>query len=234
VTAAVAVAAFATAAAMGDDRAPMTRADRGAVLAWRSWLAHMRAAIAEVRASGRLAWIIGYSAVVFVLLRATVYLYQPLLDRAHFDYAQIGLVYAGVYLAASAVAHRGHALRERSATSRSCGRCSAASAVVRLDGRAARRLGPGLARRAGGGQRPLLAAGEAAAQPRDHRLGRRATILSVESIVRRGAMGVFSPIAGLYGADSAMQLCGVIGFVGMAVLAAVALRRVTWRGAPTP
>jgi MFS family permease len=113
VTAAVAVAAFATAAAMGDDRAPMTRADRGAVLAWRSWLAHMRAAIAEVRASGRLAWIIGYSAVVFVLLRATVYLYQPLLDRAHFDYAQIGLVYAGVYLAASAVATRGHALRER-------------------------------------------------------------------------------------------------------------------------
>jgi hypothetical protein len=63
---------------------------------------------------------------------------------------------------------------------------------------------------------------------------RRATILSVESIVRRGAMGVFSPIAGLYGADSAMLLCGAIGFVGMAVLAAVAVRRVTWRGAPTP
>jgi len=45
---------------------------------------------------------------------------------------------------------------------------------------------------------------------------------------------VFSPIAGLYGAHSAMQLCGLIGLGGMAVLAAVTLRRVTWRGAPTP
>ena len=63
---------------------------------------------------------------------------------------------------------------------------------------------------------------------------RRATILSVESIVRRGAMGVFAPIAGLYGATSAMQLCGVIGLIGMAILAAIALRRVTVGGTQTP
>lgn len=235
VTAAVAVAAFATAAAMGDDRAPMTRADRGAVLAWRSWLAHMRAAIAEVRASGRLAWIIGYSAVVFVLLRATVYLYQPLLDRAHFDYAQIGLVYAGVYLAASAVATRGHALRERIGDEPLLWALLgglAGSFVLMAELR-------------GGWVLALLAVQAVAnglysplVKPLLNReitdSARRATILSVESIVRRGAMGVFSPIAGLYGADSAMLLCGAIGFVGMAVLAAVAVRRVTWRGAPTP
>jgi hypothetical protein len=48
---------------------------------------------------------------------------------------------------------------------------------------------------------------------------RRATMLSMESIARRVAMGVFSPIAGYYGASSAMYLCGGIGFVGILLLA---------------
>ncbi len=44
-------------------------------------------------------------------------------------------------------------------------------------------------------------------------------MLSMESIARRIAMGVFSPVAGYYGASSAMYLCGGIGFVGIVLLA---------------
>src|SRR6185503_6655620 len=39
----------------------------------------------------------------------------------------------------------------------------------------------------------------------------RATVLSVESIVRRSAMGVFAPIAGFYGAASTMYVYTAIG-----------------------
>jgi hypothetical protein len=55
---------------------------------------------------------------------------------------------------------------------------------------------------------------------------RRATILSIESIARRTAKGLFSPVAGYMGATSAMYLCGGIGFVGFVVLAVVAAKMV--------
>ena len=97
-TAVVALAAFATAATMTDDRPRAPRPERAIALAWRSWLRHMRTALVEVATSGRLAWIIGYSAVAFVLLRATIYLYQPLLGAHHFTYLEIGLIYAAVSL----------------------------------------------------------------------------------------------------------------------------------------
>ena len=195
----------------------------------------MRRAVGDVRANGRLAWIIGYSAVVFVLLRATVYLYQPLLNRADFDYAEIGLVYAAVYLTASAVAARGHTLRQRIGDE--------LLLWVLLGGLA---LSFVLMAELRGGWVLALLAVQAIANGLYSPLvkpllnseitdsTRRATVLSVESIVRRGAMGVFSPIAGLYGAERAMQLCGVIGLVGFAVLAAIALRRFSWRGATAP
>ncbi|MBK9030384.1 MAG: MFS transporter [Myxococcales bacterium] len=234
VTAGVALAAFATAATMRDDRVAVSRSDRAAMLQWRTWVGHMRSALGEVAGNGRLAWIIGYSAVVFVLLRATVYLYQPLLNGHDFSYAEIGLVYAAVYLTASAVAHRVHALRRRLGDdvllwSLLGGLAVSFVLMAELRGNwvllllAVQAVANGL-------YSPLI-------KPLLNReitdSGRRATILSVESIVRRGAMGVFAPIAGLYGATSAMQLCGVIGLAGLAILAAVALRRVTV-GAPTP
>jgi MFS family permease len=235
VTAGVALAAFATAATMNDDRPPPVNRDRAAALAWRTWLGHMRGAIADVMNNGRLAWIIGYSAVVFVLLRATVYLYQPLLNSHHFSYVEIGLIYAAVYLAASAVAHRGHALRQRFGDELLLwtmlgGLALSFVLLAELRGTWVLLL-LAVQAMANGLYSPLV-------KPLLNReitdSTRRATVLSVESIVRRGAMGVFSPIAGLYGAASAMQLCGVIGLAGFAVLAAIALRRVAWRGAPTP
>ena len=237
VTALVALAAFATAATMADDRPVGARVerDRSAGRAWRSWSAHMRQALADVASSGRLAWMIGYSAVVFVLLRATEYLYQPLLKSHHLSYVEIGLVFAAVYLVAAFVAHRGWALRQRLGDEPLlwCMLGGLALSFVLL----AEVRGPwvlmllGVQAIANGLYSPLV-------KPLINReipdSGRRATVLSIESIVRRAAMGVFAPIAGLYGAHSAMQLCGVVGLGGMAVLAAVTLRRVTWRGAPTP
>jgi hypothetical protein len=53
---------------------------------------------------------------------------------------------------------------------------------------------------------------------------RRATILSIESIARRAATGLFWPVAGLVGASSAMYLCGAIGFVGFVALSMFATR----------
>lgn len=225
VTAAVALGAFATAATMNDDRPRVLRPPRAA-LAWRAWVGHMRTALAEVAGNGRLAWIVGYSAVVFVLLRATIYLYQPLLKTHDFTYAEIGLIYAAVYLTAAAVAHHGHALRQRLGDEVLLwlllgGLALSFALLAELRGVWVLSL-LGVQAMAQGMYSPLV-------KPLLNRevvdSGHRATILSVESIVRRSAMGVFSPIAGLYGAQSAMHLCGAIGIVGFALLAVIALRR---------
>ena len=48
---------------------------------------------------------------------------------------------------------------------------------------------------------------------------RRAAVLSVDSMVRRAAMGVFAPLAGLYGQADVMMLCAGVGIAGMVVLA---------------
>lgn len=234
-TALVALAAFAVAATMADDRRCAPPRERAPGLAWRAWLAHMREALGDVAASGRLAWMVGYSAVVFVLLRATEYLYQPLLKHQHLSYLEIGLVFAAVYAVGAVVAHRGYALRRRFGDEPLLWGMLGGLALsfVLL----ANVAGPwvlvllGVQGVANGLYSPLV-------KPLLNReipsSDRRATVLSVESIVRRGAMGVFSPIAGLYGAHSAMELCGAIGLGGLALLALVTLRRVTWRSAPTP
>jgi hypothetical protein len=63
----------------------------------------------------------------------------------------------------------------------------------------------------------------------------RATVLSVESIVRRTATGILSPLAGFFGEKSALTVCGVIGIGGLILLAAIAVRGRSvsaWRGAP--
>ena len=233
VTAAVALAAFATALALGDDRprlAPATSLGAD----WRAWYRHMRGALGDVARNGRLGWIIGYSAVVFVLLRATVYLYQPFLERRDFAYYEVGLVFAAVYLTASFVAGRGHALRQRFGDEPLLWALIAGLALsfVLLE----ELRGPfvllllAVQAVANGLYSPLV-------KPLLNReitsSGRRATVLSIESIVRRGAMGVFAPIAGIYGASSAMLLCGAIGVVGLLVLAGFALRASAPRGAPT-
>ncbi len=235
VTAGVALAAFATALALRDDRPRLAPTPRSSLTAeWRAWTQHMGAALGDVVRNGRLAWMIGYSAVVFVLLRATVYLYQPFLNTRGFSYYQVGLIFAAVYLTASFVAHRGHALRQRLGDETLLWSLLGGLAISFILLEELR--GPfvlvllAVQAVANGLYSPLV-------KPLLNReiidSGRRATILSVESIVRRGAMGVFAPIAGNYGASSAMTLYGVIGLGGFALLAAFALRASALRGAPT-
>jgi hypothetical protein len=182
-------------------------------------------------------WIIGYSTVVFVMLCATKYLYQPYLNAQSFSYAEIGLIFAGVYLTASFVAHRGHALRQRFGDEPLLWILLgglAVSFVLLAELRGVRGeivlLLLGVQAVANGLYSPLV-------KPLLNReitdSSRRATVLSIESIFRRGAMGIFAPIAGFYGATSAMTLCGVIGLAGLVILAALALRGGAWRGAPT-
>ena len=48
---------------------------------------------------------------------------------------------------------------------------------------------------------------------------RRAAVLSIESMARRFATGIFSPLVGLYGQADVMLLCGAVGIGGFVVLA---------------
>jgi MFS family permease len=223
-TAAVAAAAFVVAALLGDDRqrqrAQASSAPAASVL--RSWWRDVGAALGQVRSNRRLAWLVGYSAVVFTLLRATIYVYQPYLDQRGFRTAEIGLLFAAMYIAASAVAYRTHALRQRYGDELLLWGVLAVLAVsflllARVD------TGPWLA---------VLLAVQAIAsgifspltKPLLHReiadSSRRAAVLSVESMARRVALGIFAPLAGLYGQTRIMALCGAIGLIGLVLLVA--------------
>jgi MFS family permease len=236
VTAGVAAAAVGVAAMLRDDRprlvAPSARPPALRVL--RDWAGHMRLSVRDVWANPRLAWIVFYSAIVFVLLRATVYLYQPYLKARGFDPAETGIVFAGVYVAASLVAHRSYGLRRRfgdvalvwcllGTLALSFGLLEPARGPWVLVPLGVQALAMGL-------YSPLV-------KPLLNRdipdSSRRATVLSVESIARRGAMGVFSPLAGLCGERSAPLLCGAIGLVAFVLLIALQPRDAAPAQAPT-
>src|SRR5262249_49553771 len=106
VTAGVASVAFFVALFMREDGAP-----RQPAMAPREYVAHMRESIRLVAGRGALRWAIAYSAVAFVVLRATEYAYQPYLKASGFSIAETGMVYAAVYLVAAGVAHHFGALR---------------------------------------------------------------------------------------------------------------------------
>ena len=186
----------------------------------RSYAQHMREALRDLVRSKRLLWAIAYSAVVFVLLRATIYLYQPYLNDRGFGIAETGFVFAGVYLVATFVAHHTNMLRRWLGEKMLVWGLLAALAVSfvllnQISGQWALGL-LAVQAIANGLYSPLV-------KPLLNReiadSARRATMLSMESIARRIAMGVFSPVAGYYGASSAMYLCGGIGFVGIVLLA---------------
>ena len=221
VTAGVAAIAAVVACLLHDDSppAPLHRAPAGQVL--RSWGAQMRAALGEVRANARLAWLVGYSAVVFVLLRATIYLYQPYLKERGLGLVAIGLLFAGVYAVAALVAYRTYLLRRRFGDDLLLWLLLGvlAGSFVGLAGVG---NGPwmlvllGVQAVAAGLYSPLTKP-LINVEITDSR--RRAAILSVESMVRRAAMGVFAPLAGLYGQSNVMLLCGAVGILGLVLLA---------------
>jgi MFS family permease len=181
----------------------------------------MRRALDDVRRSGRLIWVILYSALVFVLIKVTNYLYQPYLDARGYGLADTGLIFAAVYLLATFVAYRGRAIRdaigEAPLTYLVLG--SLAASFLVLSGLTGPWLLGALAIQAiaKGLYSPLV-------KPMLNReiraSSRRATVLSVESIARRAAMAGFSLLAGLFAAESSILLCGVVGVAGLVLLAA--------------
>ena len=225
VTAGVASIAAVVACLLDDDRPRIQR--ESARIALRSWRTQMGDAIRTVAKNGRLAWLIGYSAVVFMLLRATIYVYQPYLEERGLGPTTIGLLFAGVYVVAATVAYRTHLLRRRFGDELLLWGLLAALAVSFL----------GLAGVANGPWMLSLLAVQAVANGiyspltkpllnlEIHDSSRRAAVLSVESMARRVATGVFSPLVGLYGQTDVMLLCGVVGLCGLLLLAVAHTRR---------
>jgi MFS family permease len=235
-TAVVAGGALVVAALLEDDRPrlapPTARPAARAVL--RSWAAQVGGALGEVARNRRLAWMVGYSAVVFALLRATIYVYQPYLGARGLGPAAIGLLFAGAYVVATAVALRTQALRRRFG--------DAALLWALLGGLAVSFVGL-----AGAGSGPWMlalilvqAVANGLYSPLTKPLlnreivdsSQRAAVLSVESMARRAAMTVFSPMVGAYGEGQVMLVCGLCGLGGLALLAAASSRR--GRPAPAP
>jgi MFS family permease len=218
VTAAVAATAAVIACAMRDERPRVVVPGRGDL---RSWGRQTVGALAEVGRNGRLVWIVAYSAVVFVLLRATVYVYQPYLEERGLDALDIGVLFAAVYLVSAGVAYRTHALRRQFGEDRLMWGILAVlvASFVGLAG-----AGAGawmfallLVQAIVNGifsplTKPLLNREIADSS-------RRAAVLSVESMVRRAAMGLFAPLLGLHGQADVMLLCGAVGLGGMLLLA---------------
>jgi MFS family permease len=214
-TAVVATAALGVASLLRDDR-PAPGVHRPAPPRYG---AAIRTALATARRSPRLLWLVGYSAVVFTLLRATIYLYQPYLKAQGLGTAQIGLVFAGVYLTASLVALRTPSWRRRVGDETLLWGLLATLALS--FGAMAFVSGPGVLLLLGVQAvacglyspltKPLL--NEAIADSRH-----RAALLSTEGMARRATMGLFAPLAGLYGEGSVLQLCAALGAVGLVVL----------------
>ncbi len=221
VTAGVALAAFAVAAMMRTERPPRARPlqRQPARQELRTYLQTMRMALADVRASSALLWAVVFSAVVFVLLRATVYLYQPYLDARGFSVSEVGFIFAAVYLLASFVAHRGDALRrwlgEETLSWGLLGTLAVSFVLLNQFAGPWALILLAVQAVANGLYSPLV-------KPMLNRQiansERRATVLSVESIARRGAMVLVAPIAGYWGAASAMYLCAAIGCLGLLLL----------------
>ncbi len=219
-TAAVAGAAAVAACLMRDDR-PAAGPHVPPRIVLGSWGHQVLAALAEVVRNGRLLWLVGYSAVVFALLRATVYVYQPYLAERGLGTVEIGALFACVYLVASLVAYRTHHLRARLGDERLLwgllGVLAASFVGLAVAGRGPWMLGLLLVQAIASGvyaplTKPLL--NDEIADSRG-----RAAVLSVESMARRAAMALFAPLVGLHGQSDVMLLCGGAGLGGLALLA---------------
>ena len=187
----------------------------------RSWTRQVSSAIAKVARNGRLLWIVGYSAVAFVLLRATVYLYQPYLEERGLTPDAIGLLFAGVYVIASLVAARTYQLRRRFGDDVLLWGMLALLAISFVGLAGAERgpwmLGLLVVQAVANGLYSPLTKPLLNAEITDSR--QRAAVLSVDSMARRAGMAVFAPLVGLYGQGDVMLLCGVVGLAGLVALA---------------
>lgn len=173
---------------------------------------------------------VGFSVLLFTLLRMGLYLYPPYLDHAGLDTAWVGIVLALLSVVGAVGAQRIEWVR------RALGETGLVWAMP---------LALGVSYAALGRFVTVFGIGLLAVQslvngiysPFSKELlnreiadsGQRATVLSVESMARRLAFGAFAPIAGLlidgHGLNAAFYLCAGAGFVGAALLVASGLRR---------
>ncbi len=191
----------------------------------RSWWQQTFVALEEVARNGKLAWLVGYSAVVFALLRATIYVYQPYLAERGLATFEIGLLFAGVNLIAAFVAVGTYRLRIAFGDEKLLWGLLAVLGISFV-GLASAGAGPWMlallvVQAIANGiysplTKPLLNA--------EIRSQNRAAVLSVESMGRRAAIGVFAPLVGLYGQTDVMLLCGAVGLGGLVILAFARLR----------
>jgi MFS family permease len=219
-TAAVAGAAAVVACMMREDHPAAALDYVPPRIVVRSWGQQVVAALAETIRNGRLLWLVGYSAVVFALLRATVYVYQPYLAERGLGTVEIGALFAGVYLVSAAVAYRTYHLRARLGDGRLLwgllGVLAASFLGLAAAGGGPWMLGLLLVQAIVNGiysplTKPLL--NQEISDSRG-----RAAVLSVESMARRAAMALFAPLVGLHGQADVMLLCGAVGLGGLALL----------------
>jgi len=217
VTAGVAAVAFVVALFLRDEvvNEPHERALRPVREELSAYAQVMRRALGDLVHNRRLLWIMGYSAVAFTLLKVTIDLYQPYLDSRGFSLTGRGFIFAGIHVLAALVATRTIALRRRFGEEALVWGVMGMLAVsflllVKVSGALVLVL-LAVQAVASGIYSPLV-------KPMINReiadSGRRATVLSIESIMRRAAMGLFLLSASLFGSTSAIYLCGGVGLGG--------------------
>jgi predicted MFS family arabinose efflux permease len=173
---------------------------------------------------------VGFSVLLFTLLRMGLYLYPPYLDHAGLDTAWIGVVLALLSVVGAIGAQRIERVRRMLGETGLVWALPLALAVsYAVLGRFVTVFGIGLL--------AVQSLVNGIYSPFSKELlnreiadsGQRATVLSVESMARRLAFGAFAPIAGLlidsHGLNAAYYLCAGAGFVGVGLLVASGIRR---------
>jgi MFS family permease len=190
---------------------------------WGGYVPHMTRALDTALRGRRLRYAILYSSLIFILLRISLWLYQPYLKDAGLNLGQTGLVFAGLCLVAAICSHRVQAIRARFPNGSIYWFLPAVlGASYLVLGRFAAMWGIGLlfAQKAVDGIYSPLTKEMLNREIADS--SQRATVLSVESMVRRVAFGFFAPACGLlfdhYGRGAAFYLCALVGGLGALAL----------------
>ncbi len=192
---------------------------RGAAPRERWLLPLIHSSLQEVLDRRRLRFAIGFSVLVFSLLRQGIYLYPIYLKQAHFDVGLIGIILAGLNLVAAWSAHRIESIRAwlgewwlivilplvMAVTYMLMGTLFTSFGVLLL---AAQMLVNGIFS-------PLSKELLNREIPNSNQ---RATVLSLESMSRRLVFGIASPLAGFfmdrYGVPMGFWASGVLGVIG--------------------
>jgi MFS family permease len=215
----VSTVAFFVALSMRKDRLP----DAPVPLTPREAVGHMRASFAMVWRKKTLAWAVGYSAIVFVMVRVTENAYQSYLFNGGFRAVHAGVIFAVVYLVAAFVAHHADWLRRRLAEPVLLwGLLGTLVVTFLILGQIAGSFVLGVFAMqavANGLYSPLV---KPLLQRNIDDSKRRATVLSVESMIRRALFSLFIPLTGwlvgTYSVSIGFTVCGAFGLLGLLVL----------------